>query len=66
MAEFFLNKEAAEPEQYKLHRKECGQLESIGELRYLGSFAMAQAAFNKAKGFYSAVDYCQDCLSQSH
>ena len=60
MAEFFLDRQSEESN--IVHRKECATILPNTEFRYLGSFAQAVAAFDKAIGFAKGVTYCPDCI----
>lgn len=62
MAEFYVTKESQSDTGHQVHRKDCGELPIIDRLRYLGSFATAQAATNKANGIYSPVTKCPNSL----
>lgn len=62
MAEFVLEKTGAESVQYAVHEQHCAQLKGKEALRYLGSYANAEAAYNKAVGWHNGVAYCAECL----
>lgn len=62
MAEFLLEKKATDPATYQVHEISCKSLQPKEEPRYLGSYANAEAAFNKSIGLHSAVDYCSSCI----
>jgi hypothetical protein len=62
MAEFYVTKEPHNDTGHQVHRNDCGKLPVVDTLRYLGSFATAQAAINKANGIYSPVTECPGCL----
>lgn len=62
MAEFVLEKTGAESVQFAVHEQHCTQVKDKEELRYLGSYANAEAAYKKAVGWYSGVAYCPQCL----
>lgn len=63
MAEFYVTKDAQGNTGHQVHRDNCEKLPLVDTLRYLGSFATARAASNKANGIYSPVSECMDCLS---
>lgn len=62
MAEFYVNQTPSDQHGHLVHNKDCAILSNEEKTKYLGSFSTAQAAFNKAKGFYDPVTYCPDCL----
>ena len=62
MAEFLLEKKTTEPVTYQVHDIHCTAVKGTEEPRYLGSYANAEAAFKKAVGLYSGVDYCPGCI----
>lgn len=62
MAEFLLEKNDSDPATYKVHDIHCTAVTEPGSQRYLGSYANALAAFNKAIGLHSGVDYCPACI----
>lgn len=62
MAEFLLEKKITEPVSYQVHNISCAAVSQPDQQLYLGSYANALAAFNKAIGLHSGVDYCPDCI----
>lgn len=62
MAEFLLEKNDTDPATFKVHNIQCSSVADTQSQRYLGSYANALAAFNKAVGLYSGVDYCPACI----
>lgn len=62
MAEFYVTNEVVGESGNVVHSKTCESLPDSETLRYLGSFATADAAYNKAKGFCYQVSTCPACL----
>jgi len=62
MAEYALQKLDTAEEQYQVHNITCKKLPAADASRYLGSYATATAAYNKAMGLYNSVNYCPDCV----
>lgn len=63
MAEFLVEKKPTEPATYQVHNIHCSAVSDADAQRYLGSYANAEAAFNKAIGLYSGVDCCTSCIN---
>jgi hypothetical protein len=64
MAEFYVQRQAKDDKGHLVHDKDCSSIAKIEEFLYLGSYSTAEAAFNKAKGFYDPVRYCPNCLKR--
>lgn len=62
MAEFYVTNESIGEAGNVIHSTTCESLPDTETLRYLGSFATSDAAFNKAKGFCYQVSNCPVCL----
>ena len=64
MAEFYVHRQPNGAIGHQVHDKDCTAISPVKEFMYLGSFSTAQAAFNKAKGYFDPVTYCPACLSK--
>lgn len=62
MAEFYVTLNEGEQGSRVVHRNICAQLPAKDSLRYIGSYASREAAFDLARGYYNAVSYCPVCL----
>lgn len=62
MAEFFVAKTESEDLGNLVHDKDCSQLTSLSDFKYLGSYASSDAASKKAAGLYYRVSLCPACL----
>ena len=62
MAEFFVTNESHADAKHKVHNKLCEHLPAKDTLRYLGSYGNKEAAYTKAKGIYSIVEFCKSCI----
>ncbi|SMF28337.1 hypothetical protein SAMN02745866_01815 [Alteromonadaceae bacterium Bs31] len=64
MAEFYLTLEQVEEKSHLVHKDNCTVLPVMETLRYLGSFASGEAAYNKSRGIFNAIDFCPNCIPQ--
>ncbi|MFT3931161.1 MAG: hypothetical protein QM709_12785 [Spongiibacteraceae bacterium] len=63
MAEFYVTLNEDAQGSRIVHRTTCLQLPVVDSLRYIGSYASGEAAYDIAKGYYHSVDYCPACLA---
>jgi hypothetical protein len=65
MAEFYVNLDLLSDATRPVHRADCAQLPATDTLLYLGSYASAEAAYDKATNRLEGVIFCPDCLSKA-
>ena len=63
---FYVNTNAQPNGDHEVHRSTCAWLPDVENRIYLGDFATSQAAVREARKYYSQVDGCYYCCTESH
>mgnify|MGYP006900621701 FL=1 len=63
---FYVNKNAQSTGEHEVHRATCSRLPDVENRLYLGDFATSQQAVREARKYYTYVDGCACCCSESH
>jgi len=64
MAEYILDNDVRNEKSNLVHLDHCADLKGADSTRYIGSLGTPVAAYNIAKGYKFAVDYCPTCLAK--